>query len=104
MNIDDFGEYIDDFLKGSEVRMMVTFPPGSMEADVQMNIPPSPVFQFYIMMHGMKKVFKDMLKLEALDESKKELILDAMLDLLKKGILEDEDSQKAAGEEATNGE
>lgn len=90
MNIDEFGEFIDKFLKKNEIKMLITFPEKSREADIQVNVPPSPVFHFYIMLHAMKKIFEDMLKLEVLDENKKEPMLDAMLDLLKKGILEDE--------------
>lgn len=89
-SIEEFVEFIDEFLNKNEIRMMVTFPEKSMEADIQANVPPSPVFQFYIMLHAMKKVFEDILKLDVIDESKKEELIDAMLGLLKEGILDEE--------------
>lgn len=90
MNIDDYTKGVDELLTANEIKMMVTFPEKSMEADIQANVPPSPVLQFYIMLHAMKKIFGNILKLDVIDESKKEELIDAMLGLLKEGILDEE--------------
>ena len=39
----------------------------------------------------MKKIFEKLLAMEAVDSSKKKIMLDAMLDLVKKEILKEEE-------------
>lgn len=90
MNLDEIGEMIDEYLKENDVVMRICFPKGSMDADILSPVP-SPVFEFYLILHAMKKIFEKLLAMEAVDSSKKKIMLDAMLDLVKKEILKEEE-------------
>ena len=90
MNIDDFSEVIEKMLRSNEVKMIVTFPAGTMEPDLRTNLVDSPAILFYLMLHAMKKVFKALINLGEVDETKKEDILDGLFEMLREEILKEE--------------
>ena len=92
MNIDDFSKKIDKLLTANEIKMMVTFPEGGMEANIKTNIPEfdSVAIHFYLILHMAKKVFKELLKIYEIDASKKEDILEGLFEMLEAEILEEE--------------
>ena len=96
MNLDTFGEVMDKFIKESKIQMLITLPEGSVDAEVQDNVKAGGVMQFYIMLNAFPSVAKrmkeDMKRADLeLDESKWEDVVDALLELLKKDLMEEED-------------
>lgn len=96
MNLDAFGEIMDKFIRESEIQMLITLPEGSVDAEVQDNVKAGGVMQFYIMLNAFPSVAKrmkeDMKRADLeLDESKWEDVVDALLELLKKDLMEEED-------------
>ena len=96
MNLDAFGEIMDKFIRESEIQMLITLPEGSVDAEVQDNVKAGGVMQFYIMLNAFPSVVKrmkeDMKRADLeLDESKWEDVVDALLELLKKELMEEED-------------
>ena len=92
MNIEDFSKEIEKLLTANEIKMMVTFPEGGMEPIIKTNIPEfdSAAIHFYLILHIAKKVFKELLKIDVVDASKKEDILEGLFEMLKAEILEEE--------------
>lgn len=95
MNLDAFGEIMDKFIKESEIQMLITLPEGSVDTEVRDNINAGGVIQFYIMLNAFPSVAKrmkeDMKRADLeLDESKWEDVVDALLELLKKDLMEEE--------------
>lgn len=99
MNIDDFSKEVDKLLTANEIKMMVTFPEGGMEPIIKTNIPEfdSAVIHFYLIQHMAKKVFKEVLKIYGVDASKKEDMLEALFEMLKAEILEEEAEENELG-------
>lgn len=94
MNLDAFGEIMDKFIRESEIKMLITLPEGSVDAEVQDNVKAGGVMQFYIMLNAFPSVAKrmkeDMKRADLeLDESKWEDVVDALLELLKKDLMEE---------------
>lgn len=92
MNIDDYSKVIDELLTANEIKMMVTFPEGGMESIIKTNIPEfdSAAIHFYLILHMAKKVFKELLKIDVVDASKKKDILEGLFEMLEDEILEEE--------------
>lgn len=89
MNIDEFGEIIDHILINQEIILRICFPKGTMEAQI-LSSSPSPVFDFYLIIHAMKNNIGELLKLEPMDKRKKEKLLDGMLNLIKREVLKED--------------
>ena len=75
--------------------MLITLPEGSVDTEVRDNINAGGVIQFYIMLNAFPSVAKrmkeDMKRADLeLDESKWEDVVDALLELLKKDLMEEE--------------
>lgn len=93
MNLDTFGEVMDKFIKENEIQMLITLPEGSVDAEVQDNVNAGGVMQFYIMLNAFQSIVKrmkeDMKRADLeLDESKWEDVVDSLLSLLKKELME----------------
>ena len=69
MNVDEIGELIDEYLKENDITMRIVFPKGTLDADILSPLP-SPVFEFYLFLHGLKKIFKNLLEMEVIDKRK----------------------------------
>ncbi len=90
LNIDTFGEIMDKFMEDHEVVMLIKLPEGSLEAEVEDNIGLGSVPKFYLMLNGMKTIIDQMMNDLGIDPKEKENLLDNMLDIVKKDILEEE--------------
>lgn len=94
--IDKFGEMIDNLLEENEVKMLITLPEGTLEPEIRSTFtePGGPAIDFYILLLALEKVVADLTSQEGpLDPEKKEQMLDAILELVKKDIMEDKDSE-----------
>lgn len=89
LNIETFGEIIDDLLKQNEVNLLVTLPAGTLEATLKDNVGCGPVVRFYILLWALKAGMKEVVKAMPIDESKVESIYDGLFDILKNELKED---------------
>ena len=88
LNLDTFGEIMDEFIKQNEIHMLLTIPEGSMEVKVQDNVNAGGVMQFYIALSAISHIAmtmkEDMKRVDLeLDENKWEDVVDSLLSLLK---------------------
>ena len=93
LNLDTFGNMMDDFIKENEIKMLLTIPEGSMEVEVQDNVGAGGVVQFYIMLNTIKAVanrMKNDMKQGGLelDENMWEQTVDSLLALVKAELME----------------
>lgn len=89
LNIDSFGEIMDDFLKQTEVGLLVLLPEGTLEAKMEDSIGFGPVVQFYILLRALKSCMKDLVQKMPIDETKVDTIYDGLFAILKNELKED---------------
>ena len=89
INIYDFGAMIDGVLKENEVKLLVTFPKGTLDPEVIDNISLGPVIQFYMLLHTMEKVMKEMFIAADTDPDKREELICSVVDLIKEDLIEE---------------
>lgn len=98
LNLDTFGEIMDHFIKENEIQMLITLPAGSITAEVQDNCKAGAVVQFYIVLDAISSIANQMRKeMGGIDGTDWENIVDALLELLKKDLLDPKSEN--AGEE-----
>ena len=88
MNIDEFGAIIDKLLKENEVGMQIILPKGSLDAEIEDNVNMGSVIRFYIFLHALKPIFKQMMA-ELGDVTDIEGLADGLLDMMKGELLSD---------------
>ena len=89
MNLEEFGEIIDEYIKEHDIVMRICFPKGSMEP-VILSPMPSPAIDFYMMLYAMHKVFEKLLDMDCIDKRNREMIIDGVLDLIKGELMKEE--------------
>lgn len=89
LNIETFGEIMDDLLKQNEVNLLVTLPAGTLEATLRDNTGCGPVIRFYILLWALKAGMKEVVKAMPIDESKVGTIYDELFAILKNELKED---------------
>lgn len=92
LNLDTFGEIMDDFIKENEINMLLTIPAGSTEVQVEDNVHAGGVMQFYIVLNaisGVVKTMKEDMKRGGLelDEDKWENVVESLLGLLRTDLM-----------------
>lgn len=85
LNLDTFGEIMDNFIHEAHIQLLIDMPEGTTEAQLKDNTGMGAVVQFYIILNAVEAVYKDLLKQMDLDDSDDQLI-DSLLDLLKQSI------------------
>lgn len=89
MDLDKFGEFMNDFLKKEEVCMLVKLPEGTLEAEVEDNIGVGSVMQFYFLMQAFESIGKQMRSdMEIKEKNDWESVVDGLLKILRKDLLE----------------
>ena len=89
LDLDKFGEIIDDFLKKEEVCMLVKLPEGTLEAEVEDNIGAGSVMQFYFLLQAFESIGKQMRKdMGIVDREDWKNVVDSLTGILKKDLLE----------------
>ncbi len=96
LDIDKFGEIIDEHLRDKKVQMLITLPEGSLDPDIKCSFSEFSVMEFYIMLYGLEKVVKDVVRDANVDPDKLGIMLDAILGLVKDQILKEaaDDTEK----------
>ena len=90
-DLETFGKIINDYIAENDCMMVVNLQAGGTDAVIDDNLGIGPVGQFYFLLAALPPVFQELMAL--FDKSgrnyDKEGIIDSMLDLVKKEILED---------------
>lgn len=87
LNIDTFGEVIDGFLKKADVKMLIQMPEGTDKIEINDNIGAGAVMWHYILMKALTYTLNALCR-QMLDRDKMPDYLDAILDLVKRDVLD----------------
>lgn len=88
LDLDSFGEIMDKFILENEVGMSIIMPEGTIEPEIQDNTGMGPVMQFYILLNALVTVVKNVTDLMGIEKDAREDLVDGILDLVKKDIME----------------
>lgn len=89
LDIDTFGEIIDEALKKSDVNLLVTLPAGTLEAETVSNVNGGPVLEFYILLHALKTVVRNVVAQMGLDPDQIGDMYDELFAILKHDLMND---------------
>lgn len=89
MDLDKFGELMDDYLKKEEVYMLVKLPKGTLKAEVKDNIGAGSVTQFYFLLRAFESIAKQMRSdMELKEKNDWDSVIDGLLKILREDLLE----------------
>lgn len=96
MNMDTFGEIIDDFLTKNEVHMLLTMPEGTQDVTVRDDTRLGPVGQFYFILAAIVPICKAMQEQAGIDPDSKdwETVADAMLGMVRREIVPEKQEER----------
>lgn len=87
LNLDTFGEMMDEFIKSAEIHMLISIPEESIEAKVNDNCGNSSVLQFYIALNAIESITKKMREdMGIVGASEWMQVVDSLTDLIKKDL------------------
>lgn len=89
LDLDSFGEIMDKFILENEVGMSIIMPEGTIEPEIQDNTGMGPVMQLYILLNALVAVVKNVTDLIGIEKDAREDLVDGILDLVKKDIMEE---------------
>lgn len=89
LDIDTFGEIIDEALKKAEVQLLVTLPEGTLEAETDSNVIGGPVMEFYILINALKTVVRNVVTQMDLDPDRIGDMYDELFAILKHDLMND---------------
>ena len=89
LDMDSFGEIMDKFILENEVGMSIIMPEGTIEPEIQDNTGMGPVMQFYILLNALVAVVKNVTDLMGIEKDAREDLVDGILDLVKKDLMEE---------------
>lgn len=97
LNLDTFGEIVDEFLKENEIQMLITIPEGSITPETMDNVELGPVVHFYILLKALTTVVKEMVDAMSINAGSPEWehTVDVILSLVRQDIMEPEEEEKA---------
>ena len=99
LDLDTFGEIVDEFLKENEIQMLITIPEGSMTPEMRDNVVLGPVIRFYILLKALTTVAKETVDAMSINAGSPEWehTVDVMLSLVKQDIMDSkpEEEEKA---------
>lgn len=92
LDLDKFGEIMDDFLKKNEIRMLITLPEGSIEPVVEDNVGLGSTVHFYILLNSIGTVCQQMQKDMGIDGKSEEWanVVHVLLKMVEAELLEDD--------------
>lgn len=92
LDLDKFGEIMDDFLKKNEIRMLITLPEGSIEPVVEDNVGLGSTVHFYILLNSIGTVCQQMQKAMDIDKKSEEWanVVHVLLKMVEAELLEDD--------------
>ena len=92
LDLDKFGEIINDFLKKNEIRLLVTLPEGSIEPVVEDNVGLGSTVHFYILLNSIGTVCEQMRKAMGIDKASAEWanVVHELLKMVEAELLEED--------------
>lgn len=93
MDLDKFGEIIDNFLKENHIQMLIDMPAGTLEPIAKDNIEAGAVMKFYFLLNAISAVGKEMKKdmgISSDDTEEWEKVVDGILKLVKNDLMDSE--------------
>ena len=88
LDLDSFGEIMDKFILDNDISLLINMPAGTIEPEIQDNTGMGPVMQFYILLNALDAVVKNVTDLMGIEKDAREDLVDGILDLVKKDIME----------------
>ena len=92
MDLEKFGEIMDDFLKDNHVQMLIDMPEGTLDPVVKDNVNAGPVVKLYFLLNAISAVCKDLKSCIDINEKENpedwEKTVDAILNLVKAELME----------------
>lgn len=85
LDIDVFGEMMDQLIEQSDVKLLIEMPEGTREAELQCNIPGGPVMELYIILNSVESIYSELCRILEIDDQDG-LILNSILSLLRDSI------------------
>ena len=90
MDLDKFGEIIDNFLKDNDVSMLINIPEGTLDPVIKDNTDMGPVIKFYILLIALKAIGKQLRSDMGIAlQEEWERAIDGILKLVKKDLMEE---------------
>ena len=98
LNLDAFGEIMDEFLKENKIQMLITLPEGSETPEIESNTGLGPVVHFYILLKTLTAVVKETVDVMSIDAGSPEWehTVDVMLYLVKQDIMDSKSEESKA--------
>ena len=90
MDLDKFGEIIDNFLKDNNISMLIEVPEGTLDPVIKDNTGMGPVIKFYILLIALKAIGKQLrsdMGIASQEEWKG--AIDGILKLVKNDLMEE---------------
>ncbi len=88
LNLENFGNIIDNFLTDNDISMLVMMPAGTQKAKIVSNVNNmGPVIQFYILLAALPQVYSEFR--EILDREMEEDFIDKILEMVKSELMEE---------------
>lgn len=97
LDLDKFGEIMDDFLQKNEIRMLITLPEGSIEPVVEDNVDLGSTVHFYILLNSIGTVCQQMQKAMDIDKKSEEWanVVHVLLKMVEAELLEEPEADTA---------
>lgn len=90
MDLDKFGEIMDNFLKDNDVSMLINIPEGTLDPIVKDNTDLGSVIKFYILLVALKAIGKQLRSdMGITSQEKWEEAIDGILKLVKNDLMEE---------------
>lgn len=89
LDLDSFGEIMDQFLKDNEIQMLLTMEKGTLDVSVEDNVLMGSVVRFYILLNAINTICDSMRKDMGIDGKSPEWAeaVDVLLQLVKEEML-----------------
>ena len=90
MDLDKFGEAIDNYLKDNNISMLIEVPEGTLDPVIKDNTDMGPVIKFYILLIALKAIGKQLRSdMDIVSQEEWEGAIDGILDLVRRGLVEE---------------
>ena len=90
MNLDKFGEIIDNFLKDNNVSMLINVPEGTLDPIIKDNTGMGSVIKFYILLIALKSIGKQLRSdMDIISQEEWEGAIVGILDLVRRDLVEE---------------
>lgn len=90
MDLDKFGEIIDNFLKDNDVSMLINIPEGALDPIIKDNAGMGSVIRLYILLIALKSIGKQLKsEMGITSQEEWEKAIDGILELVKNDLMEE---------------